>query len=110
MVYVMPNTKKFYKVADLCFISKEIWKAKNLSKLKRFEIILNSTLLKKYLMYNKIDNKIVATLSQDVVNDAFAMITERIQKEKEANEKEFETKRLLEEVFDKVMKKFQKED
>ena len=106
----MPNTKKFYKVADLSSISKKIWRTKNLSKLKRFEIILNSTLLKEYLMYNKIDNKIVSTLSPDVVNDAFEMINERIQKEKEANEKEFETKRLLEEVFDKVMKKLQKKD
>ena len=48
-------------------------------------------------------------MSSDVVNDAFSTISERIQKEKEQNEKEEvkETRRMLEEVL-KVMKTLQR--
>ena len=68
-------------------------------------------LLKEHLIYNKIDSKIISTLSSDVVDDAFSAINERIQKEKEKKEKEEEkqTRRMLEEVL-KVMKTLQKQD
>ena len=37
---------------------------------------------------DKSDRKIIASMSSDVVNDAFSTINERVQKEKEQNEKE----------------------
>ena len=66
-------------------------------------------ILKEHLIYDKSDRKIIASLSSDVVNDAFSTINERIQKEKEQNEKEKEkeTRRMLEEVL-KFMKTLQK--
>ena len=45
-------------------------------------------ILKEHLIYDKSDRKIIASLSSDVVNDAFSTINERVQKEKEQNEKE----------------------
>ena len=50
-------------------------------------------------------------MSPDVVTDAFSTINERIQSEKEKNEKEEEkgTRKMLEEVL-KVMKTLQKQD
>mgnify|MGYP006903945826 FL=1 len=66
-------------------------------------------ILKEHLIYNKSDRKIIASMSSDVVNDAFLTINERIQKEKEENEKEEEkeTRRMLEEVL-KLIKTLQK--
>ena len=106
----MPN-KACKTVKELLSVWRTILRTGNQSILKKLSIVWNLFILKEHLIYNKIDSKIISTLSSDVVDDSFSTINERIQKEKEKKEKEEEkqTRRMLEEVL-KVMKTLQKQD
>ena len=106
--WCMPNKTFSKNTNQLCSVWKMIW-IMPCSILKKLNIIWNLMILKEHLIYNKSDRKIIASMSSDVVNDAFLTINERIQKEKEENEREEEkeTRRMLEEVL-KVMKTLQR--